>query len=101
MSTRGCYAAALVFFIGGGWLSYSAAFDPDDGRRRTAEITASVTEYRRQNAHLALEIEEMQVLVEQIKTDPASMEELARRRLLMIKPGEIFVLPQASSNARQ
>lgn len=93
MSGRFCYVLALCFLAGAAWLSYSAEFDPDDGARRAEEIRQTINSLQRDNAQTTLEIDEMRALVDAIKTDPARMEELARRRLQMIKPGEIFVIP--------
>lgn len=93
MNARMCKAAALLFAAGGAWLLYSAGYDPRDGAARAAQLRSEVREHRRQNARLQLEIEEMRVLVREVKTDPSRMEEVARRRLQMIKKGEIFVLP--------
>ena len=88
-----CYSAALLFAAGGAWLLYSAAYDPRDGAARAAHLRAEVRAHDEQNARLQLEIEEMRVLVRAVKTDPSRLEEVARRRLQMIKKGEVFVLP--------
>ncbi|MGI9297936.1 MAG: FtsB family cell division protein [Gammaproteobacteria bacterium] len=93
MNRRLCNAATLLFAAGGVWLLYSAGYDPRDGAARAAKLRAEVHEHRRQNARLQLEIEEMRVLVREVKTDPSRLEEVARHRLQMIKKNEIFVLP--------
>ena len=88
-----CYAAALAFAAGGAWFLYSAAFDARDGAPRAAMLREETQSHERRNAQLRLEIEEMRVLVREVKTDPSRVEEVARRRLQMIKKGEVFVLP--------
>ncbi|MGI9306057.1 MAG: septum formation initiator family protein [Gammaproteobacteria bacterium] len=93
MNARACYFAALLFAAGGAWFFYSAASDPRDGAGRTAILKEDILKHRDENARIALEIEEMRVLVKDIKARPERMEEIARRRLQLIKPGEVFVLP--------
>ncbi|MBE8159078.1 MAG: septum formation initiator family protein [Betaproteobacteria bacterium] len=93
MNARVCYLFSLLFLAGGAWFVYSAASDPRDGAVRTAELKKDIQKHRDQNARLALEIEEMRVLLKETKANPARMEELARRRLQLIKPGEVFILP--------
>ena len=93
MNARVCYALAFLFIAGGMWFSYSAKFDSRDGALRAATLKRDIQLRREQNARLALEVEEMRVLVKETKVNPARMEELARRRLQLIKPGEVFVLP--------
>lgn len=88
-----CYAAALLFAAGGAWFLHSAGNDPRDGAERAAELRAKVRDHRRENFRLKLEAEEMRILVREVKTDPSRLEEMARRRLQMIKKGEVFVLP--------
>lgn len=87
------YAAAAIFAAGGAWMLYSAGYDPRDGAARAAQLRAEVREHDRQNDRLRLQIDEMRVLVRAVKTDPSRLEEVARRRLQMIKEGEVFVLP--------
>ena len=86
------YWAAAIFTVGGLWLLYSAA-DPRDGTARVAELREKVEESQRDNAHMALEIEETRVLIDDVKNNPLRLEEVARHRLQMIKPGEVLVLP--------
>lgn len=87
------YWAAAVFAAGGLWLLYSAVADPRDGAARVVELREKVEESRRNNAHMALEIEETRVLINAVKNNPLRLEEVARHRLQMIKPGEVLVLP--------
>ena len=87
------YVAAILFASGGAWMLHSAAHDPQDGAERAANLRAEVREHERRNARLRLEVEEMRALVREVKTDPSRLEEVARRRLQMIKEGEVFVLP--------
>lgn len=93
MSARTCYLLSLLFAAGGAWFVYSAAADPRDGAARTAKLKQDIQKHRDQNARLSLENEEMRALLQKTKDNPARMEELARRRLQLVKPGEIFVLP--------
>lgn len=93
MNAPVCYFAAAVFALSGAWFSYSAAHDPRDGAGRAAQLRAEVEERLVRNQQMELEIEEMRALALAVKTDPSRLEEVARRRLQMIKRGEVFVLP--------
>lgn len=93
MSARVCYFFALLFAAGGAWFAYSAEYDSEDGAARAAELKQKIRGNREHNDRLALEIEEMRVLVQETKANPSRMEELARLRLQLIKTGEVFVLP--------
>ena len=93
MTGRKYYAMALAFVAGSAWMLYSAAYDPGDGAVRAAKLRAEFATFRRDNSRLKLEVEEMRVLVREVRADTSRLEEVARRRLQMIKKGEIFVLP--------
>lgn len=94
MNIRRYYWAVLMLLIlGGAWLCYSAAYHPRDGAIKTATLKSEIVQYRRHNARMKLEITEMRTLVNDIKTNPQRLEEVARRRLQMIKNDEVFVLP--------
>ncbi|MGU9951682.1 MAG: FtsB family cell division protein [Gammaproteobacteria bacterium WSBS_2016_MAG_OTU1] len=87
------YLPSFVFFLSGIWLWYSTVYDVQDGKRRAGEIQRNIFAHQKQNEVMALEIEELRTLVVEIKNNPQRMEELARRHLQMIKPGEVFILP--------
>ena len=82
-------AAALV---AAGWLQYSAHFGYD-GRVKASSLSAEIARARGQNDRLSAENDRLLALGDELKTDPARSEELARNWLMMIKPGEILFLP--------
>ena len=85
--------AVMVLCASGLWLFYSAQYDSADGLRRAEEIRRQIAVYQKENIRLALEIGEMRTLIRDTKENPHRLEELVRRRLHMIAPGEIFVVP--------
>ena len=75
-----------------GWLQYSAHFGYD-GRLKARALAAEVGEMRERNARLRVENRRLRVRAEELKSDPARAEDLARNWLMMIRPGEVLFLP--------
>ncbi|MDM5148125.1 septum formation initiator family protein [Candidatus Persebacteraceae bacterium Df01] len=93
MNQRLCYAAAIGFVLLGSWLWYSAYYDPNDGWSRVKTMQAEVRTYENKSTRMKISNRELGVLVNETKKNPQRMEEIARNRLLMVKPGEIFIVP--------
>jgi cell division protein FtsB len=84
MTAYGLYAIAFIMIVNAlvGDSGYLAALG---GKSAQDQATRELAIIRAENQALQEE-------VERLKTDPAAVEEAARRKLNMIKPGEVMVV---------
>lgn len=65
-----------------------------EARRQLSEATRELAQIREENARLRAE-------VQRLRSDPAAIEELARRDLGLVKPGEkVFIIKEAAPRTR-
>lgn len=90
-------ALALLFaaflLAGCGWLQYAIHFADDDGKRKIADLRASVVKQQRLNEKMEIRNDQMRANLDGLKNDPAHIEALARKWLFMLKPNEVYVVP--------
>lgn len=84
VTAYGLYAAAFILIVN--------ALVGDSGYLATLSGKSEQDRATRELAILRLENQALQVKVERMKSDPAAVEEAAREKLNMIKPGETMVI---------
>jgi cell division protein FtsB len=84
MTGYALYAAAFILIVN--------ALVGDSGYLATLGGKSTQERTTRDLAILRLRNQALQEEVERLKTDPAAVEEAARRKLNMIKPGEVMVV---------
>ena len=84
VTAYGLYGAAFILIVN--------ALVGDSGYLATLSGKGEQDRATRELAILRLENQALQVKVERMKSDPAAVEEAAREKLNMIKPGETMVI---------
>lgn len=74
----------LMFF----GLTVLVAFVHEDGVFSVFRMDRELISMRISNENLRRELNQLQIKVKKLKTDPSSIEKIAREKLDMVKPGE-------------